>query len=198
MRENTQLMVIEEDHSADKTTLFGFWLYLMTDVVLFASLFAVSAVLRNNAAGGPAGADIFSMPLVATETLLLLSSSFTCGLALLAARGGNKAKVLFSLSATFILGAGFVAIEAIEFAKLIADGFGPGRSGFLSSFFTLVGTHGLHVSLGLLWMLVLMVVIYLRDLSRPLMRKLLLMSLFWHFLDIVWIFIFTVVYLLAL
>ena len=198
MRENTQLMVIEEEHSVDKTTLFGFWLYLMTDVVLFASLFAVYAVLRNNTAGGPAGADIFSMPLVATETLLLLSSSFTCGLALLAARGGNRSKVLFSLSATFILGASFVALEAIEFVMLVADGFGPGRSGFLSSYFTLVGTHGLHVSLGLLWMLVLIAVIFFRDLSRPIMRKLLLMSLFWHFLDIVWIFIFTVVYLLAL
>ena len=191
-------MVIEEEHSVDKTTLFGFWLYLMTDVVLFASLFAVYAVLRNNTAGGPAGADIFSMPLVATETLLLLSSSFTCGLALLAARGGNRSKVLFSLSATFILGASFVALEAIEFVMLVADGFGPGRSGFLSSYFTLVGTHGLHVSLGLLWMLVLIAVIFFRDLSRPIMRKLLLMSLFWHFLDIVWIFIFTVVYLLAL
>ena len=198
MRENTQLMVIAEDYSEDRTTLFGFWLYLMTDVVLFASLFAVYAVLRNNTAGGPAGADIFSMPLVATETLLLLSSSFTCGLALLAARGGNRSKVLFSLSATFILGASFVALEAIEFVMLVADGFGPGRSGFLSSYFTLVGTHGLHVSLGLLWMLVLIAVIFFRDLSRPIMRKLLLMSLFWHFLDIVWIFIFTVVYLLAL
>jgi len=198
MRENTQLMVIAEDYSEDRTTLFGFWLYLMTDVVLFASLFAVYAVLRSNTADGPAGAEIFSMPLVATETLLLLSSSFTCGLALLAAQAGNRAKVLFSLGATFILGACFVAIEAIEFAKLVADGFGPSRSGFLSSYFTLVGTHGLHVSLGLLWMLVLMAVIFFRDLSRPIMRKLLLMSLFWHFLDIVWIFIFTVVYLLAL
>ena len=188
----------EEERGADKTTIFGFWLYLMTDVILFASLFAVYAVLRNNTAGGPAGADIFSVPLVALETLLLLSSSFMCGLALLAARAGNRAKVLFSLSVTFILGACFVGIEAVEFAGLALEGYGPSRSGFLSAYFTLVGTHGLHVSAGLLWMLVLAARLYFHDLTRSTMRKLLLMSLFWHFLDIVWIFIFTVVYLLAI
>ena len=187
----------EEERSADRTTLSGFWLYLMTDVILFASLFAVYAVLRNNTAGGPTGADIFSLPLVLIETLLLLSSSFTCGLALLASRAGNKAQTLFLLSITALLGACFVAIEGTEFAQLISEGLGPSRSGFLSGYFTLVGTHGLHVSLGLLWMLALMMVIFFRDLSRSTMRKLLLMSLFWHFLDIVWIFIFTVVYLLS-
>lgn len=183
--------------SQDKTTLFGFWFYLMTDVVLFASLFAVFAVLYVGTAGGPTARDIVSMPLVMIETLLLLTSSFTCGLALLAAREGSPVKVLIALLATFILGASFVGIEVAEFAKLVAEGFGPLRSGFLSAYFTLVGTHGLHVSIGLLWMLVLMIVIFLRDLSRSTMRKLLLVSLFWHFLDIVWIFIFTVVYLLA-
>ncbi len=186
-----------ENRAADSTTLFGFWMYLMTDFVLFASLFAVYAVLRGNNFGGPVGSQIFDLPYVLVETLLLLTSSFTCGLSLLAAHYGKKRYVLLALGVTALLGASFVAMEASEFSRLIAAGNGPQLSGFLSSYFTLVGTHGLHVTVGLLWMIVLGYSIVLRGLTRPNMRKLLLLTLFWHFLDIIWIFIFTIVYLMG-
>jgi len=187
-----------EEISADSAVVFGFWTYLMTDFVLFASLFAVYAVFRGNTFGGPAGSDIFNLPFVLAETLLLLTSSFTCGLSLLAARAGSVRGVLFGLLMTALLGASFVAMEFSEFGKLIAQGHGPQMSGFLSSYFTLVGTHGLHVTLGLVWMVVLMLAIAARGLTRSNMRKLMLLSLFWHFLDVVWIFIFTIVYLMGI
>lgn len=183
---------------ADSKTLFGFWVYLMTDFVLFASLFAVYAVLRNSTFGGPPGAQLFSPPFVLVETLILLTSSFTCGMALLAANRLALNRVMFWLSGTFVLGALFVSLEVSEFARMIAEGNGPGRSGFLSSYFTLVGTHGLHVTVGLLWMLALMLRIARQGLTRHGMRRLLMMSLFWHFLDVVWIFIFTIVYLFGI
>jgi len=179
------------------TTLFGFWVYLMTDFVLFASLFATFAVLRGNTFGGPGGHDIFDLHFVLIETIILLTSSFVCGMTLLAARRGSVPRVLMGLVTTGLLGATFVFLEVSEFVKLVASGNGFDRSGFLSSYFTLVGTHGLHVALGLVWLIVLIGAVLSRGLSESTMRKLLLWSIFWHFLDIIWIFIFTIVYLLA-
>lgn len=184
-----------EERLADESTVFGFFTYLMTDLVLFASLFAVYAVLHGNTFGGPSTKDIFDAHVALFETLLLLTSSFTCGLALLAARRGHLKSTLTALLATLMLGAAFVTLEVSEFARLAAAGNGPSRSAFLSSYFTLVGTHGLHITLGLLWMAVMMVALALKGLTRGNLRKLMLFSLFWHFLDLVWIFIFTIVYL---
>lgn len=179
------------------TKLFGFWMYLMTDFVLFASLFAVYAVLQGSTFGGPVGGQIFDLPFVLAETLILLTSSFVCGLGFLAARANKKTLVLSSLTLTGILGAAFVFLEVSEFSKLVLAGEGPSRSGFLSSYFALVGTHGLHVTLGLVWLLALIFFIAKRGLTESNLRKLQLWSLFWHFLDVVWIFIFTVVYLMG-
>ncbi|HEX7651240.1 MAG TPA: cytochrome o ubiquinol oxidase subunit III [Candidatus Paceibacterota bacterium] len=186
-----------EENAADGTTVFGLWVYLMTDLVLFASLFAAYAVLHTSTFGGPSGRDIFDLPLVLAETLLLLTSSFTCGLALLAARAGSARGAVNWLGATFLLGAAFLAIEFSEFARLAGAGNGPPRSAFLSSYFTLVGTHGLHIVAGLLWIAALIFAVLRRGLSRSSLRKLMLFSMFWHFLDLVWIFIFTVVYLMG-
>jgi len=176
-------------------TVFGFWVYLMTDCVLFASLFAVYAVLHNNTFGGPPGSVLFSLPYVLTETLILLTSSFTCGLGLLAAYRQARNQVMAWFSVTFLLGLSFLVLEISEFSRLIHDGNGPQRSGFLSSFFTLVGTHGLHITAGLIWMIVMMLRINSRGFSPANLRRLTLLSLFWHFLDVIWIFIFTIVYL---
>ncbi len=179
------------------TGAFGFWVYLMSDSVLFAGLFAAYAVLHTSTFGGPTGPQIFNLSFVLTETLILLTSSFTCGLAILAAHHGRKNLVVLALTATLLLGLSFLALEAREFGSLVAAGHGPQVSAFLSSFFALVGTHGLHVLLGSLWMLVLVAHVLLRGLVAGTVRKLLYLSLFWHFLDIVWIFIFTVVYLMG-
>lgn len=176
---------------------FGFWVYIMTDCVLFATLFATFAVLRNNTAGGPDGAELFSMPFVLVETLLLLTSSFTAGLAILATAQKKTNHVLLWLAVTFALGAAFLGMELTEFTKLVNEGNSWQASGFLSSFFTLVGTHGLHITIGLLWMLVMMVYLVKRGITPIASKRLLLFSLFWHFLDIVWIFIFTIVYLMG-
>ncbi|HTR18494.1 MAG TPA: cytochrome o ubiquinol oxidase subunit III [Candidatus Paceibacterota bacterium] len=186
-----------EERAADSTAVFGFWAYLMTDLVLFASLFAVFAVLRGPAFGGSSMGNIFNLPYVLIETIALLTSSFTCGLALLAARADKVQAAILLLSTTFVLGAAFVGMEVSEFTRLVAQGYGPSHSGFLSAYFTLVGTHGLHVAVGLLWLLSLTIAILKRGFSRGNMRKLALFSLFWHFLDIVWIFIFTIVYLMG-
>ena len=187
----------QERREADSKTVFGFWVYIMTDCVLFASLFATFAVLRNNTFGGPAGKDIFSLPYVLVETLILLTSSFTCGLAMLAAQRRNKNQVLLWFALTFLLGVAFLVLELTEFRHLAAEGNSWRRSGFLSAFFTLVGTHGLHITIGLLWMVVLMIQVLRKGLLRSTVRRLTLLSLFWHFLDIVWIFIFTIVYLMG-
>jgi cytochrome o ubiquinol oxidase subunit 3 len=189
---------MNESLKKDATTVFGFWVYLMTDFVLFASLFAVYAVLRANTFGNVGGKEIFDAPFILVETLILLTSSFTTGLALLAAKAGGKGRVLLALLLTAVLGAAFITMEFNEFANLIAAGHGPQQSGFLSAYFTLVGTHGMHVAVGLLWVLALMVAIIRRGLTQPNMRKLMLFSLFWHFLDIIWIFIFTLVYLFGI
>lgn len=181
----------------DSTVLFGFWMYLMSDFLLFAGLFATYAVLRNNTFGGPSGSQIFDLHYVLIETVILLTSSFTCGLAMLAARKGHAKRVRLWLVSTAILGISFLTLEFSEFSRLIAAGNGPQRSGFLSSYFTLVGVHGLHVLVGIIWMLALMISIAVRGLTRANMRKLATWSLFWHFLEIIWIFIFVIVYLMG-
>ena len=186
-----------KDHNLDKVT-FGFWVYLMSDCVLFAGLFATYAVLHTATFGALSAGDIVDLPYVLLETLLLLVSSFTMGLGLLAARANKKGWVLAALAATLVLGLGFLALEVNEFMHLITEGAGPDRSAFLSSFFTLLGVHGAHVAAGAVWMLVLMAHVLIKGLTDGTTRKLASLALFWHFLDIVWIFIFTFVYLFAL
>jgi cytochrome o ubiquinol oxidase subunit 3 len=177
--------------------MLGFWIYLMTDCILFGALFATYIILRDNTAGGPSGHELFDMPSVLAETLLLLTSSFSCGLAVVASKTGNKRLSLTMLCATFVLGAGFLAFELTEFAHLVQGGNGWQTSAFLSSFFTLVGTHGLHISIGLLWLAMMMWQIKSRGFTVGVMRRLALFGMFWHFLDIIWIFIFTIVYLMG-
>jgi cytochrome o ubiquinol oxidase subunit 3 len=184
----------EEDFS--KVSL-GFWVYLMTDCVLFATLFATYLVLHHNTNGGPSASDLFSLPYVLVETLLLLTSSFTSGLALLATHRNNRDKVLLWLSVTAVLGFAFLAMEVTEFAKLAHEGHSWTQSAFMSSYFTLVGTHGLHITAGLLWLVVLIVMLLKKGVTATNVKRLTLFSLFWHFLDIVWIFIFSVVYLMG-
>ena len=187
----------EHEVAAQDRTLFGFWVYLMTDLIMFGILFATFSVLRTSTYGGVPLKHLFELPFVLQETLILLISSFTCGLAMIAAHNKEKFKTLFLLVVTFAFGLAFLVLEIQEFSKFIAEGYGPWRSGAMSSFFTLVGTHGLHITVGLLWMTVLMVAVWIRGLTHANIRKLMLFSLFWHFLDIVWIFIFTVVYFYA-
>ncbi len=174
---------------------FGFWIYLMSDCILFASLFLTYAVLHASYAGGPTGHDVFELRGILLETLCLLASSFTYGLGTLASRQGRRVQLLGWLGLTFVLGAAFVGQEVAEFARLVAEGNGPGRSAFLSAFFTLVATHGLHVTFGLLWMAVLAGQILVKGLTPAAGARVMTLSLFWHFLDIVWICVFTFVYL---
>jgi cytochrome o ubiquinol oxidase subunit 3 len=181
----------------DATTIFGFWIYIMTDCVLFASLFATYAVLRNSTFGGPSGLGLYSLPYILAETLILLTSSFTCGLAMLALRRNHAKKVLFWFGVTFVLGLAFLTLELTDFTHLVNTGESWRRSGFLSAFFTLVGTHGLHITVGLLWMAVMIAKVWSAGLTRANVRRLTLLSLFWHFLDVIWIFIFTIVYLMG-
>lgn len=175
----------------------GFWVYLMTDCVLFATLFATFAVLRTATAGGPAGSDIFDLDFVLIETMILLTSSFTVGLAMLAAERGYRYQSLIWLVVTFALGATFLGMELWEFNHLIAEGHGWQQSAFLSSYFVLVGTHGIHIAIGLLWMAVMIFRLIQRNFKETDVRRLSLLSLFWHFLDIIWIFIFSFVYLIG-
>jgi len=183
-------------HTKDKNT-FGFWVYIMSDCVLFAGLFATYFVLQGATFGASTIDEIVDLPFVLVETILLLTSSFTIGLALLAARSGKKNLTLSFLLLTFLLGLGFLGMEVFEFMKLVGEGSGPGRSAFLSAFFTLLGTHGLHVFLGLIWMLAVMAHVMLRGVGEKTLSKIMCLSLFWHFLDIIWIFIFTLVYLMG-
>ncbi len=187
----------DHHHDSGQMTVFGFWLYLMTDCILFASLFATYAVLSGSFAGGPSGHDIFQLDFVAVETLFLLLSSITFGFAMLKMFDGKKAGVLGWLAVTFLFGAGFIAMEIYEFHHLIGEGFGPQRSGFLSGFFALVGTHGLHVTAGLIWMAIMMYQINKHGITPTAKTRMSCLSLFWHFLDVVWICVFTVVYLLG-
>ncbi len=179
----------------DQKPVLGFWIYLMTDCVLFASLFATYAVLFRNTSGGPSGYQLFSLKNALTETLVLLTSSFTCGLAMLAAHKGKKRQTMAWFIVTFVLGVTFLILELTEFHHFIQMGDSWRRSGFLSAFFTLVGTHGLHITVGLFWMLVMLWRLARTGLGKATIRRLTMLSMFWHFLDIVWIFIFTIVYL---
>lgn len=179
------------------TKVFGFWIYLMTDLILFAVLFAVYAVLRNNTFGGPCGRELFHLPFALAETLILLTSSFTCSLATLTVHRKQKKLAIFWFAVTFALGVAFLVLELSEFSQFIHEGASWQRSAFLSSFFTLVGTHGLHISIGLLWMIVAILRLWLRPLSAPDVSRIFRLAFFWHFLDIVWVFIFTVVYGMA-
>jgi cytochrome o ubiquinol oxidase subunit 3 len=179
---------------ASDTKVFGFWIYLMTDLVIFSVLFACFVVLHNNTFNGPTAKDLFNLPAALAETLILLTSSFTCSLAMLAVHHQIKNWALFWFSLTFLLGASFLFIEISEFTHFVEIGASWQRSAFLSSFFTLVGTHGLHITIGLLWMVVMMFRIVLRPLNEHSVSRIFRMALFWHFLDFVWIFIFTVVY----
>ena len=195
---NSSVHHAEHDHhDAGSNAVFGFWIYLMSDCVLFATLFATYAVLSGNIAGGPSGKEIFELPYVLVETFCLLISSFTYGMAMLAMNKGNQSSVLKWLAVTFLFGLAFIGMEVNEFAHLIHEGFGPDRSAFLSAFFTLIGTHGLHVTAGLIWMAVLMVQVIKYGLTGKNGTRLMCLSLFWHFLDIVWICVFTVVYLMG-
>jgi len=188
-----------QDHTQEvyDKTLFGFWTYLMTDCILFSILFAAYVVLHNNTFGGPGSHDLFDLPYALTETLLLLTSSFSCGLAMLAANRNEPKKVLGWFALTFLLGFSFVSMELHEFAGLVQQGNSWERSAFLSSFFTLVATHGTHISIGLIWMIILLVPVYRHGLTPVSMKRLNCLRLFWHFLDVVWIFIFTIVYLMG-
>ncbi len=185
----------EEHHDTGSTTVLGFWIYLMSDCVLFAALFATYVVMRNQTAGGPSGHELFSLPYVGVETALLLISSYTYGMAMISAEAGRQAALMRWLGVTLLMGLGFLGMEVHEFADLIAQGAGPSRSGFLSAFFTLVATHGLHVTSGIIWMLVLIFHVKRRGLTPENITRLTCLSLFWHFLDIVWIGVFTTIYL---
>ena len=197
MAESIATNEMKHEAEANDRVMFGFWVYLMTDLLMFAVLFAVYAVLHVNTEGGPGGGELFGLPLALAETLILLTSSFTCGIGMIAARKGDKNQVLAWFGVTFLLGVAFLSLELSEFAELIGEGHTLSSNAFLSSFFVLVGTHGVHIISGLFWMLVTLLFVLVRGLNRHLVRKLALLSLFWHFLDIVWIFIFTIVYLMA-
>lgn len=181
----------------ERPKVFGFWIYLMSDCILFAGLFATYAVLVNGTAGGPTGKEIFDLKFVLVETFLLLFSSITYGMAIGAMNKGSVGGVNVWLLLTFLFGLGFVSMEVYEFHHLITEGFGPDRSGFLSSFFALVGTHGLHVTAGLTWIVVMMIQISKFGLTAANKTRLMCLSLFWHFLDVIWICLFTAVYLLG-
>lgn len=193
MAHNTHHEKLEAE--ATDRAMFGFWVYLMTDLLMFAILFAVYSVLHGKTMGGETGRELFSMPLALSETLLLLTSSFTVGIAMLMARRGDKAKTLLWFGITFLLGFAFLCIELYEFAEFIHEGLTLTTNAFMSSFFVLVGTHGLHITSGLLWMAVVLAYTVKRGLTKDIVRKMAMLSLFWHFLDVVWIFIFTVVYM---
>jgi len=184
-------------HDAQENQAFGFWLYILSDLILFSALFATFAVQMRSFAGGPTGKDLFDLWYVAGETLLLLLSSAAYGLAVLAMQEDKHAQVLLWLGITFLLGLVFILMEIREFHGLVLEGHGPDRSGFLSAYFTLVGTHGTHVTFGLIWMAVLILQVAVKGLSKPVQGRLLRLSVFWHFLDIVWIGVFSVVYLLG-
>jgi cytochrome o ubiquinol oxidase subunit III len=176
---------------------YGFWIFLLSDIIMFSAFFAAYAVLSDSTAGGPRGRDLFDLTNVAFETAFLLLSSFTCGIASIGARARNSLMYYGAMAATGVLGAGFLFLEIREFAGLVAQGAGPSRSAFLSAFFTLVGCHGLHVSLGMLWLLTMMAQVFAKGYRDDILRRVLCFSLFWHTLDIIWVGIFTVVYLMA-
>jgi cytochrome o ubiquinol oxidase subunit 3 len=176
---------------------YGFWIFILSDIIMFSGLFAAYAVLSRNTAGGTTGAELFNLRNVFIETMCLLFSSYTCGLGALSAERRQSARFLAFAALTFVLGAAFLAIEASEFAGMVAKGAGPSRSGFLSAFFTLVGTHGVHVTSGLIWLVYLVAQVVVKGLRAAVLRRLLCWSIFWHALDIVWVGVFTLVYLMG-
>ncbi len=178
-------------------TGYGFWIFLLSDIIMFAAFFASYAVLVGETAGGPSGKDLFDLDNVAIETACLLLSSFTCGIAAIGARLRNDLWYYGGMAATFVLGAVFVGLEVHEFADMVARGAGPTRSAFLSAFFTLVGCHGLHVTAGLLWLLTMMAQVFAKGYRADILRRVLCFSLFWHALDIIWVALFSVVYLMG-
>jgi cytochrome o ubiquinol oxidase subunit 3 len=188
---------LTEDHHVENGTLLGFWLYLMSDCLIFACLFAVYGVLGRSYAAGPTGMDLFELPLVALNTAMLLLSSITYGFAILEMQKKNVRATILWLGITGLFGLAFLGIEMYEFAHLIHEGAGPQRSAFLSSFFGLVGTHGLHVTFGIIWLVVLMFQVKKMGLTTENKRRLMCLSMFWHFLDVVWIGVFTFVYLMG-
>jgi len=177
---------------------YGFWLFLLSDIVMFSAFFAAYAVLLGANAGGPTGSQIFDLRNTAVETACLLISSFTCGMASVAVDARRRGWFYAAMTVTFLLGSCFLVLEAREFASLVAQGAGPSRSGFLSAFFTVVGCHGLHVTAGLLWLLTMMAQIFAKGLRADILRRFLCFSLFWHALDIIWVALFTVVYLFGI
>ncbi|MFO1208547.1 MAG: cytochrome o ubiquinol oxidase subunit III [Amaricoccus sp.] len=187
----------EEHHAPGGSTPLGFWIYLMSDCLIFAVLFATYGALGASLAGGPGPRDLFDLPIVALNTTFLLISSITYGFAMLEIHKGDQKKTLQWLAVTGVFGALFVMVELYEFRHLIHEGAGPQRSAFLSAFFALVGTHGLHVTFGIVWLIVLMTQVRKAGLIRANQRRLTCLSLFWHFLDLVWIGVFTFVYLLG-
>lgn len=185
------------EHHPENGTLLGFWLYLMSDCLIFASLFAVYAVLGRNYAGGPTGAELFDLPLVALNTAFLLLSSITYGFAMLESQRQRVRSTIIWLVVTVLFGAAFLCLEMYEFMHLIHEGAGPQRSAFLTSFFALVGTHGLHVTFGSVWLITLLFQLNRHGLTHENRRRLMCLSMFWHFLDVVWIGVFTFVYLMG-
>ena len=176
---------------------FGFWIFLLSDIVMFSALFASYSVLVNATAGGPTGAQLFNQASVAIETACLLLSSYTCGLMSLAINSRRRAATYLGGAVTFALGAAFLALEIREFATMIAIGAAPQRSAFLSAFFALVGCHGLHVSAGLVWLAVMMAQVAVKGFAANVQRRLFCFALFWHALDIIWVGLFSVVYLMG-
>jgi cytochrome o ubiquinol oxidase subunit 3 len=178
-------------------TGYGFWIFILSDMVMFSAFFATYAVLLGQTASGPTGHDLFDLRNVAIETAFLLASSFTCGLASIAADVRNTTWFQLAMAVTCALGLGFLILEGQEFASLVVRGAGPTRSAFLSAFFTLVGCHGLHVSAGILWLLAMMAQVFTKGFRPDIQRRILCFALFWHALDIIWIAVFTIVYLLG-
>ena len=194
---------INHDHhmdiekAIDERFTFGFWIYLLTDVLLFGAFFLTYSVLQKATYNTPGPAEIFSLPFVAVETAILLTSSFTFGLVMYSLQNKSKTQALLWMSVTFLLGASFIGMEYYEFTHLIHNGHGPQANAFLSSFFGLVGLHGVHVSLGLVWLGLMIYTLMTRGITPMVARKIACLSLFWHFLDVIWIFVFTFVYLMG-
>jgi cytochrome o ubiquinol oxidase subunit 3 len=195
--EDISFYVTEENGHAEGSTLLGFWIYLMSDCLIFAILFATYAVLGRNYAAGPSGADLFDLKLVAINTAMLLFSSITYGFAMLEMEKDRLRTTLIWIAVTGLFGIAFISLELYEFSHLIHEGATPQRSAFLSAFFTLVGTHGLHVTFGIIWLVTLMVQISQHGLIPENRRRLMCLSMFWHFLDVVWIGVFSFVYLMS-
>ncbi|OAF17559.1 MULTISPECIES: cytochrome (ubi)quinol oxidase subunit III [Bradyrhizobium] len=192
-------IVVEHPGPASKriVTAYGFWVFLLSDIVMFSCFFAAYAVLVGQTADGPKGSEIFEHRNVAIETVLLLLSSFTCGMASIAADVRNRFWFYLGMAVTCVLGLAFLTIEFREFANLVSRGYGPSRSAFLTAFFSLVGCHGLHVSAGVLWLLTMMAQVFAKGFRADILRRMMCFALFWHALDIIWVAVFSVVYLLG-